>query len=406
MLMINLAWRNLFRNLRRTVLTCTLISSALIVLILFDGMMLGMIDTMVSGVTKTLAGEAQVHQKGFRDNLESEFYLSNPKKIEESLTSDARVSAHASRVIVGGMIASTRNTIGGLVYGVDAESELDVSKISDAVYTGSYLSGEKREIMIGKVMAEILEVELGDRIIITAASVDDNEIIQELFRVSGLLDFGQTRLDESVAFINLSAAQTFFGMQGRIHEIAVSFVDSEDAKNTALPIFKQLNQGDVEALGWPELQPSISGMIDMSNWGSSVLGSILFILTTLGVINSMFMSIYERLYEFGVAKAIGTSPFQIFSLVLLEALLLALLACAIGLVIGYFLASYFQNAGIPLGEFEMSGLTLSENLHSQMRSYQFIAFPIYVTGLTVLAAVYPGLFASKITPSRALQRTL
>jgi putative ABC transport system permease protein len=105
MLTLKLAWRNLFRNVRRTVLTCTLISSALIVLILFDGMMLGMVDAMVGGITKTLSGEAQVHKKGFRENLAPEFYLQNPDEIAAALSGDERISAHASRVIVGGMIA-------------------------------------------------------------------------------------------------------------------------------------------------------------------------------------------------------------------------------------------------------------------------------------------------------------
>ena len=406
MLTLKLAWRNLFRNVRRTVLTCTLISSALIVLILFDGMMLGMVDAMVGGITKTLSGEAQVHKKGFRENLAPEFYLKNPDEIATALSADERVSAHASRVIVGGMIASSRNTIGGVIYGVDAESERNVSKVSQSLYEGKYLSGEKREILIGKLMAELLEVELGDRIIITAASVDDNEIIQELFRVSGLVEFGQTEIDESIAFINLDAAQSFLGMQGRVHEIAVRFIDAEDAKDTALPILKRLNQGEIEALGWPELQPSIAGMIQMTDISSGIIGTILFILTALGVINSMFMSIYERIYEFGIARAIGTTPGQIFSLVLFEAFLLGAMASVIGLAIGYFLSSYFNVNGIPVGEFEFSGVGIDGNLRTELRSYQFIAFPIYVTVLTVFAAIYPGIFASKITPSRALQRTL
>ena len=118
------------------------------------------------------------------------------------------------------------------------------------------------------------------------------------------------------------------------------------------------------------------------------------------------MSIYERIYEFGIARAIGTTPGQIFSLVLFEAFLLGAMASVIGLAMGYFLSSYFNVNGIPVGEFEFSGVGIDGNLRTELRSYQFIAFPIYVTVLTVFAAIYPGIFASKITPSRALQRTL
>ena len=120
MISLKLAWRNLFRNTRRTILTCMLIASALVVLILVDGIMLGMVDVMVGGITHTLEGEAQVNRKGFRENFEPELYLANPDEIGEVLASDDLVAGHAPRVMVGAMIASSHNTTGGLVYGVDA----------------------------------------------------------------------------------------------------------------------------------------------------------------------------------------------------------------------------------------------------------------------------------------------
>ena len=191
-----------------------------------------------------------------------------------------------------------------------------------------------------------------------------------------------------------------------MHQIAVQFVDPEDAKNKALPTLTRLNQGNVEALGWLDLQPSIGGMIEMSSYASAIVGAVLFILTSLGVINSMFMSIYERIYEFGVAKAIGTTPRQIIALVLFEAFFLALMACAFGVLLGYLASSYFESNGIPMGRMEMSGVLLDGNMHTEVRAYQFVAFPIYVTLLTVAAAIYPAVFASRIVPSQALQRAL
>jgi ABC-type antimicrobial peptide transport system permease subunit len=120
----------------------------------------------------------------------------------------------------------------------------------------------------------------------------------------------------------------------------------------------------------------------------------------------MFMSIYERIYEFGVAKAIGTTPRQIIALVLFEAFFLALMACAFGVLLGYLASSYFESNGIPMGRMEMSGVLLDGNMHTEVRAYQFVAFPIYVTLLTVAAAIYPAVFASRIVPSQALQRAL
>jgi ABC-type lipoprotein release transport system permease subunit len=406
MLSFKLAWRNLFRNVRRTVLTCTLISSALIVLILTDGLILGMLDVMVGGITHTLEGEAQVNRRGFRDNFEVERFIDEPSDIMATLEADPGVSEYAPRVIVGGMIASPYNTTGGIVYGVDPDREKGVSKIRDALYAGEYLSGNSREILIGKEMAELLEVKLGDRIIVTAATVDTNDIAQELFRVSGFVEFGPEELDKNVAFINLDKAQDFLGMKNRLHQIAIRFVDPEDAKNADLPLFKTLTDEEVEALGWLQLQPGIGAMIEMTNFSTAIVAVILFVLTSLGVINSMFMSIYERIYEFGVAKAIGTTPWQIVQLVLFEALLLALLSCVIGLILGYFLGTYFQENGIPIGEFEVSGVVLDGNIYTKVALYQFVSFPIYVTLLTIAAAIYPAYFASRIVPTDALHRVL
>jgi len=406
MLSLKLAWRNLFRNTRRTILTSILISSSLVVLILVDGVILGVTDIMVSGITHTLEGEAQVLKRGFRNNFEVEYYLEDPEPLIDIIKADESVSGFAPRIIVGGIIASSYNTTGGLVYGVDADLEPAVSRIRDAIIEGRYLTGEPREILIGHTMAELLEVELNNRIILTAAAVDTNDIAQELFRVSGIFEFGPEEMDKNLVFINLNKAQELLGMQGHLHQIAIRFHDPETSKDSNLPLFKALTNDDTEALGWLDLQPAIGAMIEMSNFATAIVGLILFMLTSLGVINSMFMSIYERIYEFGVAKAIGTTPRQIFQLVLFEAFLLALMSCVFGLLFGYILGDYFSTNGIPMGRMEVSGIVIDGNLHTKLAAYQFINFPVYVTLLTLAAAIYPAIFASRIVPTQALQRSL
>jgi len=387
-------------------LTALLISSSLVVLILVDGLMLGMTKVMVGGITQTLEGEAQVVRKGFRNNFEVEYTIENPTNVISQIEESDVVEGFGPRVIIGGMIASSYNTSGALVYGVDAIKELKVSRISEAIIEGEYLSGKPREILIGKPAADLLEVELGDRLIITAATVDTNEITQELFRLSGIFEFGPEEMDKSLVFINLDKAQDVLGMEGNLHQIALRFIDPEDAKKADLKLFNQLNDEENEALGWLDLQPSIGAMIEMSGYSTAIVGTILFLLTSLGVINSMFMSIYERIYEFGVAKAIGTTPWQIIQLVLFEALLLALISCAVGLTIGYSLGDYFSTNGIPMGKMEVSGVLLDGNLYTKLALYQFVNFPVYVTLLTLAAAIYPATFASRIVPTEALQRAL
>lgn len=406
MLALNLAWRNLFRNTRRTVLTSVLISSALVVMILVDGLIIGATDIMVSSLTHTIEGEAQVLRKGFRNNYDADYTINNPEEVISLLEADPVVAGFAPRVIIGGMIASSYNSAGGLIYGVNGQSEIGVSRIRDALIKGEYLTGEPREILLGSGLAELLEVELGNRIILTAAAVDTDELSQELFRVSGIVEFGPEEMDETFAFINLDRAQEVFGLDGKLHQVAIRFTDPALARDRNLPLFKRLTTEDNEALGWLDLQPAIGSMIEMTNYSTGIIAAILFALTSLGVINSMFMSIYERIYEFGVIKAIGTTPFQLVQLVLFEAFLLALISCAFGIVLGYLSSDYFSTHGIPMGKMEVSGIVIDGNMYTRTALYQFINFPIYVTLLTLAAAIYPALFAARIVPTQALQRAL
>lgn len=403
----SLAFRNLFRNTRRTVLTVMLIGFSLTALIAFDGVMRGMITLMVDNITGTLTGEAQIHRAGYRENLDVDLYIDNADEIEARLQQDTSLQAYAPRVISGAMISSSYNVSAGLVYGVDAELEQTVSKVREAVISGEYLSGEDSELLIGVSMAELLEVGLGDRIVLTLSEVDNGELAQALFRVSGIIEFGVRELDESFAFINLVSARQVLGMsEQQTHEFALKFITPLDMENTNSPLLDELNGGEIEALNWLDLNPDISLILEISRYSSVMIGAVLFLLASLGVINSMFMSIYERIYEFGVIKAIGTRPKDIRNLILFEALFLALISCVMGIVLGAAIGAYTSTNGIAFGEMEFSGISLNNAIFTEFHIIQFTQFPFYVVLLTVIAAIYPARFASRIIPSDALQRSL
>ena len=406
MLTIKLAWRNLFRNTRRTLLTVLLIGCSLAAMIMTDAIVIGMSRVLIDSVTHTLLGEAQVDRKGFRDAFDSSLMLDNAASLEHTVANAPSVSGWAPRVITGGMISSTYNVASGLIYGVDATRELGVSRIKDAVVKGRYLSGKPGEILIGDAMAQLLEVGLGDRIVITVAQPGSGDLSQALFRVSGILHFGTREFDDRFVFINLAKAQQVLGMHNQLQQIAIRFKHPADARNPNLPLYKELNHGDVEAVNWLEINPGIASVLGWTDYSSTIVALVLFLLASFGVINSMFMSIYERIYEIGVIKAIGTRPRALLELVLAEAVLLALLGAAFGAALGFGLGSWFSQHGIPFGNYELSGVMLSDNIRTVLKPYQFIDYPVYVILLTILAAIYPARFASKIVPAEALQRSL
>ena len=405
MLLLKLAWRNLFRNVRRTVLTVMLVGFSLVALILTDGIMIGIQESMVGTITETLAGEVQIHRRGFLDDMDDELYITDPDPIIERVAANEAIAAYAPRVLSAGMITSPYNIAGGLVYGVNADREVSISKIKRAIVEGDYLSGSTRQILLGKPMVELLEVSLGDRIVVTVSEVETGEISQELFRLSGIIEFGVPAMDEGLAFINLDVAQRLVGLDEGIHEIAVRFKNPEDAKNRDHAFYREFNNDEIEALSWLDFSPAVSALIEMANYGTLIIGIVLFLLATLGLINSLFMSIYERIYEFGVAKAIGTTPRGIVGLVMLEAFLIAIVSSIMGSILGYYVNSWYEANGIPLGSFEVEGVVL-QGLYTKVVIEQFITLPFYVVLLVLVAAIYPAIFAARIVPATALQRSL
>ncbi len=405
-LTLRLAWRNIFRNGRRTFLTCLLLACSLIALVLTDGIMKGMMTLMIETTTRTFSGEAQVHKQHFREAFDVDLYLEDTSEITAQLAADKNVEAFSVRTMSGSMISSADNMTGAVLWGVDAEPETRVSKLKEALITGEYLTGQDNEMLIGQEMADLLEVELGDRIVVTLSQVNGGELSQALFRLSGVFKFGMRELDNSMVFINIQQSREILGLSQGAHEVAFNFVDSAIATNPDLAIIKNLNDENIEAATWITLQPQIAAMLGMIDYSLFMIGGVLFIIAALGIINSMFMSIYERIYEFGVAMAIGTRPSQMVTLIMAEAFFLAILSIVGGMIIAYFLSSHFSVVGIPMGEMEFEGISIQNNIKTILDVSQFTVLPFAVVLLTMVAAIYPALFTARIVPSEALHKSL
>ena len=184
-LILRLALRNLFRNTRRTILTCTMVGLSLTALVITDALIKGMSDVMVGTITQTLAGQGQVHKREYLENRDEKLYIKDLSDITQQLSSNADIKAFSVRTLFGAMVSSTNNTGGGLVYGINPQTEIALSKIKDAVIQGEYLSNNEkdaaREILLGSELAAQLEVNLGDRVVLSHSQIEGSELMQSLF---------------------------------------------------------------------------------------------------------------------------------------------------------------------------------------------------------------------------------
>lgn len=406
---LKLAWRNILRNKRRTFIAGTAIGIGLAALIFTDALMIGMGNHLVNSGTASFLGEGQVHRDGYRETFEVEQTIINPDNVADALEASPVVEAYTPRVLSFAMISSPASSEGVTMVGVAPETERHLSQIDDVMAEGEYLSGDAsavaREIMIGSKLADVLEVELGDRIVVTAAEAHTGDLAQELFRVSGIYHFNIKEMDRAMAFIPLARAQQMLNLEGQVHEIAIKFTETSHGRDISLPLRTVLEKGGNEAIGWPQMLPQLRAALELTDFSLVIVGIILFAVVSFGIINTLFMSLYERMFEFGVLRAIGTRPRAVFRIVLSEAGALSIVSILLGLVISFVVLVIFMKVGIDYSGIEYAGVTFREKIYPVIRTMQFIKYPFWVFILTTAVGVFPALYAARLTPARAMRKS-
>jgi ABC-type lipoprotein release transport system permease subunit len=404
-LISRLAKRSIFRNTRRTLLTVLLISCSLTAILFTDAFVRGMVNTMVKISTQTFLGEGQIHHKGFREANDIDLYIKDTATVYQQLDEISEIQAYAPRVLSGAMTSSSENVASAIIYGVDAIKEANVSKLKLSMTQGDYLSGVDGEIILGVQLADLLEISLGDRLVVTVSEAHGGDLSQALFRVSGLFSFNERTMDIGMAFINLSQGQTLLNING-VHEIALRLQELNQADDKTLAFWTRLNTEQLETLSWQELVPQLSSMLAMTEYSTLIVSVIMYLLVCLGLINTMFMSIFERQTEFGILLAIGTRAKQLFYQIMLEGLFIGLLSVVVGLLLAFIFCYWGSIVGIDYSELEMSGLTLNEPIYLVLDASSIVLMGLATLAVTLISCIYPALHAARLQPSTAMRKTL
>jgi ABC-type lipoprotein release transport system permease subunit len=407
LMLIKLAWRNIFRNKRRTLLSGLAIGVGLGSMMFADAIIFSLGESMVHGATESFSGNAQIHNSNFVKNFEVEQVINNNEnnKILSALSQEVTIKNFAPRVVGHGMLTSTFDANNIMVYGVDPEMEKTFSKISTRILKGEYLNSvDDRKVLIGKKLAENLNLEVGDRVVITVARTNLGDLSQEMFRVGGIFSLGDRTIDENVAFINLTTAQKIFNLGNNIHEIAITFKDLnlpvQDNFVTAL----KYSKGGNELLGWNKMFKELAALLRFTQFTLGALAIILFSIIAIGIMNTIFMSLYERMFEFGVLRAVGTRPRMVATMILYETFMLALLSTVIGIILGVLFIYGFSHYGIDYRGIEYAHVVFKDKIYPEFRMLQFVLYPPCLMFFAMLVGIYPAIYASQIIPAKALRK--
>ncbi len=404
---VKLAFRNMLRNKRRSLIAGSAIGLGLASLVFVDALVIGMERNMVESATSTFLGDGQIQHRHFRDTMQADLTVGHPSRVLDNLRREPAVEHFSMRTMSYGMISSPANFSSIEFIGIDPATEKDVSEIDEAVIRGSFFRGENTEdILIGAKLAEILEVSLGDRVVVTCAQAETGNLSQDLFRVSGIFKFNIAEMDRGMAFVRLPKAQGMLGIGQNFHAVVLVLKDPMFGLDEDFYLWRKYSQYGNKAFGWPEILPQVEAAFELSRFSTYLLGLILFGIVALGIINTLFMSLHERMFEFGVLRAVGTRPFSMGKMIVYEAAALAVLSIFLGCLLGFLVTAITARVGIDYTGIEYVGVTFRRRIYPVLRLRQFVEYPLWVFVFTVLVGLYPAAHAARMLPSAAMRRSL
>lgn len=401
--MSKLAWRNLWRNYRRTLIMLLAIALGVWAMIFMTALMRGMVDDMVKQGIVALPGHVQVHAKAYRDDPSITHSMSSPGSALLEVLNSEQVLAWASRIKVPAMISSEYENRGISLLGVDPVGELALGFDPDDVIEGQFLNGtDDRGVVIGRKLAERLETRLGKRVVIMSQD-PENAIADRGFRVVGIFKAELESREESIVYAGRDVVQAMLGIGSDVSEIAVLGHDYRTPGALAASVRE--SAPGLEVLSWLELDLYLSTMMTVMDGFVLVWMVVIFLALSFGLVNTLMMAIFERVREIGLMRALGMRPSAIVYEILVESLMLL----ALGLLVGNVLAISTiipLKSGIDVSVvaegMEMMGA--SSMLYPVLQWSDVVLANTVVIVLGILTSLLPAWRASQYQPVEALAR--
>lgn len=397
-----LAWRNLWRNHRRTTIMLAAITVGVWAMIFMTALMRGMVDDMLLNSIRSLPGEVQIHHLEYRDDPSINNSIPAPSDDLLTALQIPEVVAWTSRVRVPAVISSERDSRGIVLLGVEPSSEIVVSFDPDSIIEGRFLKDSNdRGLVIGAKMAEHLETRLGKRVVVMSQDPDNN-IADRGFRVVGIYKAKLASLEETYVYAGRDTIQKLLNIENQVSEIAIT---GEDYRNVDkwYPQIEQAAGESVDTLPWYEANAYLGSMMSMMDGFVLVWVIIIFLALSFGLVNTLVMAVFERIREIGLMQALGMRPAMILYQILLESFLLLLIGLLLGNVIAVATIIPLQG-GIDISVvakgMEMMGA--SSMLYPALQIGDMVLANVIVIILGLLTSILPAWRAASYDPIKAL----
>ncbi|KPJ59741.1 MAG: hypothetical protein AMJ42_01800 [Deltaproteobacteria bacterium DG_8] len=374
---------------------------ALSLMIAFAGLTWGLVNQMERNATILGPGEIQIHSPGYLDDRSIYRVIEHPGTIINKIE---KIGARAAPRLQGfGLVSQGENSSGAQIWGVDIYREKEVTEFHTHIFKGYFLK-KKRDVILGKKIAVTLDASIGNELVIVTQAADGS-IGNDLYRVAGILNGISEEIDRSTIMMSISDFKNIFNLGDVATEIAIRRSDKTENLNSFRDRIKNIIPEE-EVKTWREIFPAISDMLELTNASIYILLIIIYLAGSLIMLNTMLMSVFERIKELGIMMAIGFRPMQVLILIFLETFFLTLCGSLVGLLGGVSLSLYLTHYGLDLSSitegFSFVGI-LAEPHWFAVTNFNTVFPPvIFLFALSLIAVIYPAMKASLLKPVDAL----
>jgi putative ABC transport system permease protein len=368
---------------------------------------MGMEQSMIDSLIKTQTGHFQIHEKGYYEKsrlLPLDIAMKNPERLIDELRPVQGISGITPRLRFGALANSGTNSYGIMGMGIDPRNEDKVNTIMDKIYQGTRLDDKTGYAIIGKKLADDLNLQIGSMLVIVSNTLYGAMNAAEL-EIKGIIKSGYPQYDGSIVFMNLLDAQKLLDMENMATDIVIN-IDETRNTDAILPILSsKLVNYNIEIQTWKDMGESLWRTRRMWNIFAYIINVVVILVAVMGIVNTMLMSVTERTREIGTIMAIGTTQSEILSLFLMEGLVLGIIGGLVGTLLGGVIIQYFSVYGISLEGTSASGIQamVGDAIHARLSWPDlFISF-LMAQIVAVFSAAYPAYIASRHEPAEALR---
>ena len=407
-LLIKLAWRNIWRNKRRSILTLAAVTFATLMAIGMRGIQLGTYALNIKSAVELFSGYLQVQAKGYNDTPKLSLCFKENKNIEAALKNTEGITAYSSRIYADGLISFKDNSRGVAIFGIEPNREKEVTTFVENIDKGKFFESDStNEIVVGSQLLKNLNAQLGDEIVLLAQGYDGS-LGNRKFKIVGTVRLGVQELESTVVFMGLKTAQSLLAMNNKINVIVIKASDINNLSKIENNLSAKISNSKLTVLPWNVVNPELQQAIQLDNVSGILFLGILIVIVAFGILNTVLMSVTERFREFGVILSIGMPQKKLTYIVYIETMFIAVIGLIFGNLLGYFINYYLILHPIVFGG-EMKKLYELYHFLPELRSSLQVSIFVYVSlsiiGISILSCFYPAYKVYKLEPLKGIRQT-